>query len=293
MRPGTTVFGASGKDIGTIESVDKKTFVLKTPDGPVTLSRGVISLGVMGLRVDKTPCQIRDLALAQSKEATGFVTHCNHASPGHLAERGHDLHTASPLQPAPDGARNVGRPAHDTRHFAAAFIAFAAVAMPGIAAAQDQAAVQDLFKPGAQIMGNDGKVLGKVTSIATDSFVLASPAGPVTGAAKLGQPRLDGPVRRQGDTRHCQDGEGPGQEITPGGFAGRHDRAGEPAKRCGWDADHSTAARAKEHLSPPLRPPRCVRGARQSRTAVPQAPADAADSQDAGAAKGHQRPVWR
>lgn len=69
MRPGTTVFGASGKDIGTIESVEKKTFVLKTPDGPVTMSRGLISLGVMGLRVDKTPSQIRDLALAQSKQA--------------------------------------------------------------------------------------------------------------------------------------------------------------------------------------------------------------------------------
>lgn len=66
------------------------------------------------------------------------------------------------------------------RQFAAAFIAFAVVSVPSVAAAQDQAAVQDLFKPGAQIMGNDGKVLGKITSIATDSFVLASPAGPVT-----------------------------------------------------------------------------------------------------------------
>lgn len=40
--------------------------------------------------------------------------------------------------------------------------------------------MQDLFKPGARIMGNDGKALGTVQSIATDSFVLASPAGPVT-----------------------------------------------------------------------------------------------------------------
>jgi hypothetical protein len=67
MRPGTSVFGASGKEVGTIESVDKKTFVLKTPDGPVTMSRALISLGVKGLRVDKTPGQIKDLAEAQSK----------------------------------------------------------------------------------------------------------------------------------------------------------------------------------------------------------------------------------
>lgn len=67
MRPGTSVYGSSGKEVGTIESVDKKTFVLKTPDGPVTLSRGLISLGVKGLRVDKTPSQIKDLAEAQSK----------------------------------------------------------------------------------------------------------------------------------------------------------------------------------------------------------------------------------
>lgn len=67
MRPGTSVFGASGKEIGTIESVDKKTFVLKTPDGPVTMSRAVISLGVKGLRVDKTPSQIKALAEAQGK----------------------------------------------------------------------------------------------------------------------------------------------------------------------------------------------------------------------------------
>lgn len=66
------------------------------------------------------------------------------------------------------------------RYFAAALIAVAAVAVPGVVAAQDQAAMQGLFKPGAQIMGNDGKVLGTVKSIATDSFVLASPAGPVT-----------------------------------------------------------------------------------------------------------------
>jgi hypothetical protein len=69
MRPGASVFGASGQEVGTIESVDKKTFVLKTPDGPVTLSRGLISLGVKGLRVDKTTGQIRDLALAQSKQS--------------------------------------------------------------------------------------------------------------------------------------------------------------------------------------------------------------------------------
>lgn len=66
-RPGTSVFGASGQEIGTIESVDKKTFVLKTPDGPITLSRGLISLGVTGLRVDKTPAQIKALAEAQAK----------------------------------------------------------------------------------------------------------------------------------------------------------------------------------------------------------------------------------
>ena len=67
MRPGTSVYGSSGKEIGTIESVDRKTFVLKTPDGPVTMSRGVISLGVKGLRVDKTPSQIKDLAESQGK----------------------------------------------------------------------------------------------------------------------------------------------------------------------------------------------------------------------------------
>lgn len=66
------------------------------------------------------------------------------------------------------------------RPLAAALLAVATIALPGVAAAQDQSAVQDLFKPGAQIMGNDGKVLGKVASIATDSFVLNSPAGPVT-----------------------------------------------------------------------------------------------------------------
>jgi hypothetical protein len=67
MRPGTSVYGSSGKEIGTIESVDRKTFVLKTADGPVTLSRGTVSLGVKGLRVDKTPSQIRSLAEAQAK----------------------------------------------------------------------------------------------------------------------------------------------------------------------------------------------------------------------------------
>lgn len=67
MRPGTSVFGASGRVIGTIESVDRKTFVLKTADGPVTMSRAVVSLGVKGLRIDKTPAQIRDLAEAQNK----------------------------------------------------------------------------------------------------------------------------------------------------------------------------------------------------------------------------------
>lgn len=67
MRPGTSVYGASGQSIGTIESVDKKTFVLKTPDGSVTMSRALISLGVKGLRVDKTTNQIRDLAEAQNK----------------------------------------------------------------------------------------------------------------------------------------------------------------------------------------------------------------------------------
>jgi hypothetical protein len=66
------------------------------------------------------------------------------------------------------------------RPFAAALIALAAVSVPAAVAAQDATAVGDLFKPGAQIMGNDGKVLGKVKSIGTDSFVLTSPAGPVT-----------------------------------------------------------------------------------------------------------------
>jgi hypothetical protein len=66
------------------------------------------------------------------------------------------------------------------RPLAAALVAFATIALPGVASAQDQAAVQGLFKPGAQITGNDGKALGTVKSIATDSFVLASPAGPVT-----------------------------------------------------------------------------------------------------------------
>jgi hypothetical protein len=67
MRPGSSVFGSSGKEVGVIESVDKKTFVMKTPDGPVTLSRGVISLGVKGLRIDKTTSQVRELAEAQAK----------------------------------------------------------------------------------------------------------------------------------------------------------------------------------------------------------------------------------
>lgn len=67
MRPGASVFGSSGKEIGTIESIDRKTIVLKTADGPVTLSKGTLSVGVKGLRVDKTPSQIRTLAEAQAK----------------------------------------------------------------------------------------------------------------------------------------------------------------------------------------------------------------------------------
>jgi len=67
------------------------------------------------------------------------------------------------------------------RPFAAVLVALAATTtLPGVALAQDQAAIQGLFKPGAQIMGSDGSVLGKVKSIGADSFVLTSKAGPVT-----------------------------------------------------------------------------------------------------------------
>jgi hypothetical protein len=69
MKPGATVFGQSGKAIGTVESIDARTFVLKTPDGPVTLSRGTVNLGVKGLFVDKTPSQIRALAASQAATA--------------------------------------------------------------------------------------------------------------------------------------------------------------------------------------------------------------------------------
>lgn len=68
MRPGTIVFGSSGKAIGTVETIESRTFVLKSPDGPVTLSRGAVNLGVKGLFVDKTPSQIRELALSQSQQ---------------------------------------------------------------------------------------------------------------------------------------------------------------------------------------------------------------------------------
>lgn len=78
------------------------------------------------------------------------------------------------LPPRKQGSHAMIRP------FAAAMIAIAALGAPSAVFAQDQSAVRDLFKPGAQIFGNDGKVLGKVKSIATDSFVLDSPAGPVT-----------------------------------------------------------------------------------------------------------------
>jgi hypothetical protein len=73
MRPGSTVFGSSGKAIGTIESIESRTFVLKTPDGPVTLSRGAVNLGVKGLFVDKTPSQIRALAASQAATAAAPV----------------------------------------------------------------------------------------------------------------------------------------------------------------------------------------------------------------------------
>jgi hypothetical protein len=67
------------------------------------------------------------------------------------------------------------------RPIIAALLALAATtALPGVALAQDQAGLQGLFKPGAQIMGSDGSELGKVKSIGTDSFVLTTKSGAVT-----------------------------------------------------------------------------------------------------------------
>ena len=66
------------------------------------------------------------------------------------------------------------------RPFAAALIALAAVTQPGVAAAQDQTAVQDLLKPGSQVFGNDGTVLGTITSVKGENVMLKTKAGAVT-----------------------------------------------------------------------------------------------------------------
>lgn len=64
--------------------------------------------------------------------------------------------------------------------FAALLAIAAAGTLPAIALAQDQTAIQGLMKPGAQVMGSGGSVLGTIESIGPDSFVLASEAGAVT-----------------------------------------------------------------------------------------------------------------
>lgn len=66
------------------------------------------------------------------------------------------------------------------RPFAAALLAVtAAASLPGVAAAQDQTAIQYLLKPGSQIFGNDGTVLGTISSVKGDTVMLKTKAGPV------------------------------------------------------------------------------------------------------------------
>ena len=66
------------------------------------------------------------------------------------------------------------------RPFAIALLAVtAAASLPGVAVAQDQTAIQDLLKPGGQIFGNDGTVLGTVSAVKEDTVMLKTKVGPV------------------------------------------------------------------------------------------------------------------
>ena len=70
LRPGAPVFNATGRNLGTIESVSRDSAVLMSRSGPVTISKLAFGPSSKGLFVDLTDARLAVLARNEAARNT-------------------------------------------------------------------------------------------------------------------------------------------------------------------------------------------------------------------------------